>query len=177
MPGPVFIHGKTVSLHPLEREDLSFFQTYRNHPDSRRPLGHAEPQSSAELEDEFEGRLQEGVSLVVCHEGEPVGFVALFNWKEAGHAELAYWIVPEQQGNGYATEAVSLAVDYAFDERRRHKVVAGVFATNAPSRGLLEKLGFRQEGRLREHAYLDGEYVDLLRYGLLESEWRGDDQA
>ncbi|MFC7074264.1 GNAT family N-acetyltransferase [Halovenus rubra] len=178
MPGPVFIEGDQISLHPLEREDLPFIQTYRNHPDVRQQLGRIQPQNGADLEADFEGYMQNGVNLLVCTDNKPVGFVALFNWKEsAGRVEIAYWIAPDEQGNGYATDAVSQAIAYAFDDRRCHKVVAGAHATNEASRGLLETLSFQQEGRLRDHIYLDGEWVDAIRYGLLEAEWQDERQA
>jgi RimJ/RimL family protein N-acetyltransferase len=116
--------------------------------------------------------MSDGVTLLVCRDEEPVGFVALFDWSESsGRVEVAYWITPDNQGEGYGSEAVGLAVEYAFDERRFHKVVAHAHAQNDASRALLESLGFQQEGRRREHVFLDGEYVDSISYGLLESEW------
>lgn len=39
---------------------------------------------------------------------------------------------------------------------------------------MLEKVGFREEGRRREHAFVDGEYVALVEFGLLAEEWRAD---
>lgn len=178
MPGPVFIEGDQVTLHPLEREDLPFVQTYRNHPDVRQQLGRIQPQNATDLEGDFESYMQNAVNHVICVDGEPVGFVALFDWTEsAGRVEVAYWIVPEEQGNGYATEAVSHAIAYAFEDRRCHKVVAGAHATNEASRGLLETLGFQQEGRLRDHIFLGGEWVDSIRYGLLAEKWRDERQA
>jgi RimJ/RimL family protein N-acetyltransferase len=173
MPGPRFLDGDQIALRTLEPEDLSFLQTYRNRPDVRRPLGRDRPQNRPSLEDDFEGYMSDGVTLLVCRDEEPVGFVALFDWSESsGRVEIAYWITPDNQGKGYGSEAVGLAVEYAFDERRFHKVVAGAHAHNDASRDLLESLGFQQEGRRREHVFLDGEYVDSISYGLLESEWR-----
>lgn len=173
MPGPVFLSGDTVSLRTLEREDLSFLHEYRNRPEVRRSLGRVHPQNREQLEQDFEGYMSNAVNLLACVDGDPVGFVALFDWSEsAGRAELAYWIVPEQQGNGYGTEATELAVEYAFDERRCHRLVAGAHETNDGSRALLEKLGFQEEGRQREHVFVDGEYVDTVLYGLLAEEWR-----
>lgn len=172
MPGPCFLEGDQISLHTLERDDLPFIKEYRNHPELRRLVGRDRPQNADSLESDFEGYMSSAVNLVVCREGEPVGFVALFDWAESsGRVEIAYWITPANQGNGYAAEATELAIDYAFEDRRCHKVVAGAHAHNDASRGLLESLGFTQEGRLRDHAYLGGEYVDSVRYGLLEPDW------
>ena len=79
---------------------------------------------------------------------------------------------PEAWGEGYATEATELLVAYGFDQLRFNKVVAHAFAFNAASRRVLEKVGFTEEGVDREEAFIDGEYVDVHRYGLLEREWR-----
>lgn len=173
MPGPVFLDGERVSLRTLERDDLEFLQEYRNRPEVRRMLGRVHPQNHEKVNQDFEGYMSNAVNLLVCVDGEPVGFVALFDWNETdGRAEIAYWIAPTHQGNGYGTEATELAVAYAFDERRCHRLVAGAHETNDASRALLETLGFREEGRLRENTFLDGEFVDTIRYGLLVSEWR-----
>ena len=60
---------------------------------------------------------------------------------------------------------------YGFDERRLHKVFARVLEPNSASQRLLDRLGFEREGRLRDQAFVRGEPVDVLRYGLLESAW------
>jgi RimJ/RimL family protein N-acetyltransferase len=173
MPGPCFIDGDQISLHTLERDDLPFIQAYRNHPEVRRLLGRDRPQNADELDSDFEGYMSSAVNLVVCRDEEPVGFVALFDWAESsGRVRIGYWIAPDHQGNGYASEATELAIDYAFEDRRCHKIVASAQARNDASRGLLESLGFTQEGRLRDHVFLDGKYVDRIMYGLLDSEWK-----
>lgn len=59
------------------------------------------------------------------------------------------------------------ALDYGFVRMGLHKVAAETVAANVPARLLLERLGFRQEGLLREHARLAGEWVDVVWYGLL----------
>jgi RimJ/RimL family protein N-acetyltransferase len=109
----------------------------------------------------------------------------------AGTATVAYWVVPEHQGNGYVSEATELALDYAFEERRLAKVFAHVLVPNEGSWHVLEKLGFQREGRQRKESFVDvrettlsssaaqqnakrsedGERVDTYRYGLLAEEW------
>ncbi len=90
--------------------------------------------------------------------------------EQFGTAEVGYFFAPDAWGNGYATAAVERVVDYAFEELRLHRVHARVFAFNEGSARVLEKVGFEREGVLREAAYMHGEYVDELRYGLLEPE-------
>jgi RimJ/RimL family protein N-acetyltransferase len=57
---------------------------------------------------------------------------------------------------------------YAVDDRGLHRVTARGFETNDASRRVLEKVGFEREGTLRDHYYVDGEYVDAHVYGLLD---------
>jgi len=86
-------------------------------------------------------------------------------------ASLSYYVLPEEQGNGYATEAASLLVGYAFRELNAHKVEAEVQADAPASERVLEKLGFQQEGVRRDHYFKDGDYRDISLWGALESEF------
>ena len=78
---------------------------------------------------------------------------------------------PDHWGHGYATDAVRCLVRYAFEERRMHKVGADVYAPNEGSRRVLEKVGFEREGVRPDHAFVDGEHVDLYEYRPLADEW------
>ncbi|HMB50636.1 MAG TPA: GNAT family protein, partial [Natronoarchaeum rubrum] len=69
-------------------------------------------------------------------------------------------------------EALSLVVDYLFRTYDAPAVGAGVFAFNDASRGLLESLGFEEEGRVRKDRFIDGAYRDRIVYGLLREDWR-----
>ncbi len=81
------------------------------------------------------------------------------------HAELGYFVGPEYWGHGFATEAVGLALEYAFIWLKLGKIYAHVFETNLPSIRVLEKNGFQLAGRLRRHQYVPGEgFVDVLIY-------------
>lgn len=104
----------------------------------------------------------------------PVGSVVLFDEDDvSGTATLAYWLAPEYWGHGYATDAVGALLDHGFGDRRLHKVRAEVIESNDGSRRVLERLGFEREGTLRGEKFVDGEHVDVFRYGLLADEWGG----
>jgi RimJ/RimL family protein N-acetyltransferase len=81
-------------------------------------------------------------SFVICdsNNAAPLGWLRLFLTPNA--SELAYWIGEDHQGKGYATEAITAAIRYAFDSLNTPAVTAGLFAGNHPSRALLRKLGF-----------------------------------
>lgn len=72
-------------------------------------------------------------------------------------------------GRGGGGRAV---VDYAFGRLGLHRVEIRCAADNHRSRAIPERLGFTQEGVLRESGYLNGRFVDMVVYGVLASEWR-----
>jgi RimJ/RimL family protein N-acetyltransferase len=173
MPGPTFLRGETVTLRVVDEDDLEFAQRVVNHPDVRAGVGAFAPKTKADEREWYESQDEDGPSFVVSVEAEPVGIAGLhverYPW---GYAELGYMLHPDYWGNGYATDAVGALLRYGFDERRLHKVGADAYATNEGSHRVLEKNGFEREGVRRDHAFVDGEYVDLYEYGLLAEEWR-----
>lgn len=82
-------------------------------------------------------------------------------------------IRPEHKGNGYAAEAILLFLRFMFDERRFQKCEPKAYAFNAPSIALHRKLGFVEEGRLRSHMFVAGEYHDVLSFGMTAAEFHG----
>jgi len=76
-------------------------------------------------------------------------------------------------GQGIATRAIAAVVRFAFDEIGLEKITAGSYAENTGSIRALEKNGFRQEGRQRAQALLDGRRVDVVNFGLLRGEETG----
>lgn len=86
--------------------------------------------------------------------------------------EIGFTIAPDHQRRGYATEAVRLLLGYLFTARGKHRVTAYCDPRNAASAALLERLGMRREGHLRESTWAKGEWTDDLVYGLLHDEWQ-----
>ncbi|SFK66835.1 Protein N-acetyltransferase, RimJ/RimL family [Halogranum rubrum] len=173
MPGPVFLDGEDVELRTIETDDAAFLQQTLNDPQVRSSLTAFSPRSRTQKADWIAARDDsDGVVLLICVDGDPVGTVALNPPNDVwGVAEIAYMVAPDKWGNGYATEAVRLICRYGFEERRLNKVYAEPFATNTGSCRVLEKVGFSEEGTLRQEAFIEGEYVDVRRYGLLAEEW------
>jgi RimJ/RimL family protein N-acetyltransferase len=77
------------------------------------------------------------------------------------------------RGKGYGKNAVKLLLRFAFSDLNLHRVFVHVFADNAPAIRLYESTGFKKEGVLREAAFIDGKYVDVLVMGVLETEHDG----
>ncbi|MHB8418258.1 MAG: GNAT family N-acetyltransferase [Myxococcales bacterium] len=82
-------------------------------------------------------------------------------------AEIGYWLGVAHWRKGIATEAVGAVSEWAFQGLGVHRLYAGVFAWNRASARVLEKAGYRLEGRLREAAVKAGETVDLYVFARL----------
>lgn len=87
-------------------------------------------------------------------------------------AEVGYWISPQWEGRGAVSAAVTALLDHLFEDFGLHRVVIRAAVANLRSRALAERLGFTQEGVLREALVLEGRSVDAALYSLLEDEWR-----
>lgn len=85
--------------------------------------------------------------------------------------DIGYEFAPEHWGKGYATEAARAVVDYGFSALRLHRIWASCVADNTGSAHVLEKVGMRLEGRLRDNEYFKDRWWDTLIFGMLESEW------
>ena len=86
--------------------------------------------------------------------------------------EIGFTIAPAHQGRGYATEAVRSLIGYLFGARCKHRVSASSDERNLASIRVLERIGMRREGHLRESSWAKGEWTDDLLYAILDREWR-----
>jgi ribosomal-protein-alanine N-acetyltransferase len=80
-------------------------------------------------------------------------------------------LAESHHGRGLGTRAVSLLVDKLFTDTDLERLYALVAAENTPSCRLLERLGFKREGLMREHYVIQGARVDEIIYGLMRREW------
>jgi RimJ/RimL family protein N-acetyltransferase len=182
MPGTLIESTERLALRTVEREDIEFLQRSFTNPDIRYPLGNMRHRNREGVEERFEEAI--GGSYLVCIEDDPVpgypedtrpiGTVGISNDPWA-RPDMGYWLIPEVHGEGYGTEAVGAALDTFFRTTAEPSVGAGAFAFNDASRGLLESLGFQEEGRRRKSHFVDGEYRDMVVYGILREEWRAED--
>lgn len=87
------------------------------------------------------------------------------------HAETGYELHRACWGQGLMAEALGAILTYGFEELGLQRIEAIIDDANARSKGLLLKLGFSYEGRLRERFYFRGRFEDEYHYGLLRHEW------
>jgi RimJ/RimL family protein N-acetyltransferase len=115
--------------------------------------------------------------FVIRVDGRPIGVVQLVDIDPIHRsAELTIRIGEEaDRGRGYGTEALRLAVGFAWRDLNLHRVWARVFATNARAIRAFQKAGFVEEGRLREAAHIGGRYVDMRVFGMLRTKDEDED--
>ena len=113
------------------------------------------------------------LAVVLRGEGRLIGNCGI-RIESAGsrQASIGYEIAPRYWGEGYATEAGRAMVAFGFAELWLHRIWARCVAENVASYRVLEKVGMRREGRLREEEWLRGQWWDALVYGILDYEWR-----
>lgn len=184
MSDTAFIDGDRMELRPPEEDDVPFLQAGLNHPAVRRYISSFRtPVSERRYREEHwpPTNGDDGVSLLAVPKqgefaGEPVGSVQLAPIQQPdAYANFGVWFHPKAWGNGYALAASARLLEYGFREHRLHRVSATVQADNDAAARLCDRLGFVREGTAREAQFADGAFIDVDRYGLLESEWTGVD--
>lgn len=105
----------------------------------------------------------------------PIGTISLSD-TEPGmthhrNTTIGIHLAPQYQGQGYGSEAILWALEWAFRHANMHRVAIGSFAYNEEAWKLYERLGFVYEGRKREVLWYDGEYHDMVLGAILRREW------
>jgi len=101
-----------------------------------------------------------------------IGWCGLSKWDPTFRsAKLGYCLDESAWGHGFATEAASALLEWAFDTLDLNRVQSETDTRNVASSRVLEKLGFVREGTLREDCIVDGEISDSWVYGLLRRDW------
>lgn len=116
---------------------------------------------------------KEALSAGVWLKGELVGAtgVVAYEWHNR-MMEIGYWLSADQQGKGIMTRAVSALIDDAFNNLKMNRIEIHCATDNTRSRAIPERLGFKQDGVMREAGLINGQFVDKVIYSMLISEWK-----
>lgn len=97
-----------------------------------------------------------------------------FNHRHADDVfEMGYLLHPDYWGQGIMSEAAHALLEVGFNLVGLHKIEIECYSYNKASQRVAEKLGFTLESKIRDRKDAQGKRCDLLRYGLLKSEWEG----
>ncbi len=180
------IETPRLRLRRMRADDIPAFLAYRNDPDVARYQSWSSTDEAtslrfiAELETLEPGMRNEWFQFAIARREDDVllGDCGLLTTPDSPpQGMVGYTLAREHQRRGYATEAVTALLDYAFGPLALHRITATVDPRNGPSIALLERLGLRREGHFLCNAFIKGEWCDEYLYALLASEWRAKQTA
>lgn len=174
----MILKGKIVILRPIEKEDLEFIRSLINDPEMENTIvGWSWPLSSKD-EEQWYSNFRNGDSavryIIETSEDGAVGLTGLVNidWKNGAAKGAGIRIKKGLQSKGIATDAYMTMFRYAFSELRLHRVSTAAFEDNLASLRFQEKCGCKREGMIRDAAYKNGEFKNVVILGILESEYK-----
>ena len=186
MPGMTSPTGRLatarLTLRPIEPADWLTIHAFTSDAEVQRyisgaPLSEQETRDLiATLRDWEHERPPRARPFAFVHtaENRVIGFGGLY-WtgvRERWQAELGYTLHRDCWGQGYATEAGAALLRLGFAELRLHRIFAQCHPANTGSARVMQRLGMRYEGCLREVEWNRGGWWDMLQYAILDHEWR-----
>jgi ribosomal-protein-alanine N-acetyltransferase len=172
------LETERLILRPITMEDRGFIYELFSSPETNRYSSHESLRNLEEAGEMYDGYLKPGfpshfrVAVELKETGEPVGTLGLYSYSERDRrAELGYDLLEEHWGRGIMTEAVGAVLRYGFEVLGLNRVEATMDPLNTRSVRLVERLGFKSEGHMREKYLYKGRSRDELIYSLLRSEW------
>jgi RimJ/RimL family protein N-acetyltransferase len=171
---------RRLVIRRMTETDLLDFLKYQTHPDVLRYMP-VEPlteeravrflarQAVVEIGDE--GGY---IVFAIYHIGDAktIGEVGINVLPQAqSKGEIGWSLHPHYQGYGYATEAAQVLLTYGFAHHKLHRITSICDTRNTASFRLMERLGMRREGHLRQSQFMKGAWQDEYIYALLLDEW------
>ncbi|HEU5140065.1 MAG TPA: GNAT family protein [Bacillales bacterium] len=173
-----FLEGDHVFLRPMEVEDLEVSYSSLWNTEGRRLTGTQETFTKAGIQKWFERiSLDSGrIDLVIGMQEDDqligdIGMLEIDYRNRSAVVRIALW-ENENFGRGLGTEAMYLLLEHGFEVLNLHRIGLDVFAYNQRAIRSYEKIGFQQEGIIRDALFYDGEYHDSILMGMMEDEFR-----
>ncbi|WP_077622281.1 GNAT family N-acetyltransferase [Sediminibacillus massiliensis] len=113
-----------------------------------------------------------GFSAGIWYQGDIAGVISFhhINWHNL-NTSIGYWLGSGFEGRGLMTKSCAALISYAFSEWKLNRVEIRAASDNWKSRRIPERLGFTEEGCIRQAQKINGRYVDHMVYGMLANEW------
>lgn len=169
-------------LRPFQEHDLEAVYAMESRPDVMRYL-YWETRTRDEARAALDRRVRmtsldddvAALRLAVLRRdtGELIGDFSLkLRSRQDRRGEIGFMFHPDHHGHGYAAEAGRAVLALGFETYDLHRIFGSCDARNTASARLMERLGMRLEGRLRETEFVKGTWCDELIYAILADEWR-----
>lgn len=179
-PNIVFLDGGDIALCPLEaRHAEGNYRAWFN--DAEVCAGnshHRFPYTAAQAREFIAGitgaRNELVLAIVERASGLHIGNVALQEIDPVNRSAEVAIVIGERSawGKGYGKIACGLVIEHGFQTLNLERIGCGTFETNSGMIKVAESLGMREEGRRRKAVFKDGQYVDLVEFGILRHEFR-----
>jgi len=115
---------------------------------------------------------QEGLALGIFYKNKVIGGIGMHQWDHSTkRAFLGYWINKEYEGKGIVDKCMRRFIDFLFEKAELNKLEIHYIPQNKRSAKVAERLGFKQEGLIRQSYINNGIIYDLMISGLLKTEW------
>lgn len=166
-------------IRELQQEDLEAFTRYRADPEVARFQGWSEYcyEDALELLSEIQaqpfGTPGHWFQLaIIDRQTQQLAGDLAVHFIDRAQVEVGFTVAPAFQRQGVASEALRALLAYLFDQLAKHRVVAITDAENHAAGGLLQKMGFRQEGHFIQNLFFDGRWGSEFQFAILNAEWR-----
>lgn len=174
----VILNGKNIRLRKIVRSDAVAITRYAKDPAISRftliPRPYTMESSYRFIRHTHLMRrrgMDQSLGIELKERGEIIGMISLMHIdRKNRNAEIGYWLAKPYWRRGYSLEAIRLIIKYGFRKLKLVRIYARVLHPNLASAKLLEKAGFRYEGRFRKSALMRGRWMDDLLYGMLKEE-------
>jgi RimJ/RimL family protein N-acetyltransferase len=171
---PVTIRGERVTLRTARASDQSALERLRADQEIDHFMGVDAAPANLLWRHVYLGDQSGALAdlVILGPQDQPIGLLSLWDRTIPHQAtELSIWIGEGYRNGGNGTEALRLALGYAFGELKLHKVYLRVLEYNARAIRTYEKCGFRVEGILREEMKVGGRWHALVYMGILADEY------
>jgi UDP-4-amino-4,6-dideoxy-N-acetyl-beta-L-altrosamine N-acetyltransferase len=161
------------TIRPVRVDDLPLLLTWRNH-SSVRPFMLTQHEITTEEHANWFALASQDATrhLLLVEDGlTPIGYVQFTPGDSVGVNDWGFYAAP-QSPKGSGRKLGRLALHHAFDVLGLHKVCGQALESNVASIVFHQRLGFKQEGLLRDQHLIGGTYHSLICFGLLACEWR-----
>ena len=167
----ILVERDARELHELVHSNLDYLREWLPWPDPSRTVDDTREFIRASTR---RNESDDGFIAGTWHRGRLAGVISYHGIDRPDQStSIGYWLGAGYQGKGLMTRACSALVDHAFNKLGLNRVEIRCAAENKKSRSIPERLGFTQEGILRQAEWLHDHFVDLVVYGMLAEEWKG----
>lgn len=176
------LRGEWITLRRFTLADIRPFVAYRSDPDVARYQSWDAPYRLDQGERLIRAMQRQHpdtpgqwfqFAVILSSTGELIGDCGTkSDAADPRQAEIGYTIAKQRHGRGHGLDTVGTLLGYLFDGRGKHRVTASCDPRNTGSIRLLERIGMRREGHLRESIWFNGEWADDVLFAMLDREWK-----